>query len=99
MESKGHDRGLVYALLHTKEGGHGGAGRGGGGHIHEGAGLAAGLLGDTRLVHGDGITHGAPPLVLDEGVGGLKGCSGDGRHAGDEGAGGADEGEEGGGLV
>lgn len=68
-------------------------------NVHEGAGLAAGALGDATLVEGDGLAHGAPTLVLDEGVGGLKGCSGEGGQAGDEGAGGTNEGEEGGGLI
>lgn len=67
-------------------------------NVHEGAGLAAGALGDAGLVEGDGLTHGAPPLVLDEGVWGLKGCSGEWGQAGDEGAGGTNEGEESGGL-
>lgn len=64
----------------------------------EGAGLAAGALGDAGLVQGDGLAHGAPPLVLDEGVGGLEGRAGEGQPADGGGAGGADEGEEGGDL-
>lgn len=68
-------------------------------NIHEGAGLAAGALGNAGLVEGDGLAHGAPPLVLDEGVWGLKGCSGEGGQAGDKGAGGTNEGEESGGLI
>lgn len=64
-------------------------------HVLERAGLArcAGL--DALVVLGDRVAHGAPPLVLDEGVGQARG---DGL-AGDEGAGGADDCEDdGGGL-
>lgn len=68
-------------------------------YVHEGAGLAACALGNTGLVQGNGLAHRAPPLVLNEGVGGLKSRSGEGKTAGDEGAGSADEGEEGGGLI
>lgn len=68
-------------------------------YVHEGAGLAAGALGNARLVESHSLTHGAPSLVLDESVGCLEGRSGDRRETGDKGAGGADEGEEGSGLV
>jgi hypothetical protein len=68
-------------------------------YVHEGAGSAGGALGNAGVVEGDGLAHRAPPLVLDEGVGGLKSCSSEGDTADSEGTGGADEGEEGGGLV
>lgn len=64
--------------------------------IHKDAALAAGALRDASLVPLDSVTDRAPSLVLDEGVGAGKASNQGG--AGDEGAGGADEGEEGSGL-